>query len=428
LIVAATTLALGAWTGPLPGCAEQAGTQPVVKANSARAFGDSVGVNVRLHLTNSSGYGNFDVVRMRLAELGVRHVGDGLCHDCPAHIQRLQALAPLGIRATIGVGNQNDALLREARLQTIRDKLLGSTEAIAGPNEPDYSGDPNWVANTRSYQAALYSRVKGDPALRHLPVIGPSLVHRDSRAALGDLSAHMDRGNIHPYSGGLPPMTDLSREFMLTAQVAGSKPLVATETGYHDDIAYTGAHRGASERAIGIYTPRLVLEAFRAGIERTFLFQLADAWSPAQQARYGFSEQHNSFGLLRSDQSPKPGFTALRNLMRVVDSDSAPVADPGGLRFGIVNAPADLRQLLLRSADGSYALVLWRTISVWDRDARRDLYPPAHGLAVNFGQPISLVRQFNPVESDAERGRWTNPSGVLVALGGAPVVLKLYPG
>jgi hypothetical protein len=411
----------------MPGCADPAGTQPFVAAKSARAFGDSVGVNVRLHLTNSAGYGNFEVVKTRLRELGVRHVSDGLCHDCPAHLQRLEALGGLGIKATIGVGNQTDAGLRDQRLATIKQRLLQTVEAIAGPNEVDYGGDPNWIANTRAYQAELYDRVKGDPALRHLPVIGPSLVHRDSRAALGDLSAKMDRGNIHPYSAGLPPMTDLSREFAVTAQVAGGKPLVATETGYHDHTAYTGVHRGASERAIGIYTPRSVLEAFRAGIERTFLFQLADAWTPAQQAQYGFSEQHNSFGLLRSDQSPKPGFTALANLMRVVDSGSAPVAEPGGLHLAIQNAPADLRQLLLRSADGSYALVLWRTVSVWDRDALRDLHPAAHGLAVSLGQSIALARQFNPVDSASERARWTNPTSIPVALDGAPVVLKLYP-
>jgi hypothetical protein len=420
-------LALGAWTGPLPGCAETSSPQPYVAAQSARAFGDSVGVNVRLHLTNSAGYGDFAKVKARLVELGVRHVGDGLCHNCPAHLQRLEALRALGIKATIGVGNQQDAALRDQRLQVIRERLLGITEAIVGPNEVDYGGDPHWIANTRTYQAELYNRVKSDPALRHLPVIGPSLVHRASRAALGDLSAHLDRGNIHPYPAGTPPLTDLSLEFQLAAQVAGGKRLVATETGYHDDITDTGVHRGASERAIAHYTPRSVLEAFRAGVERTFLFQLADAWSPAQATQYGFTDRHNSFGLLRSDQTPKPAFYALRNLMRAVDADSAPVAQPGGLRFGLENAPSDLRRLLLRSDDGSYSLVLWRTVSVWNRDALRDVEPTVHGLAVKFGQPIALARQFNPVDSDLERGRWTNPSTILVGLGGAPVVLRLYP-
>jgi hypothetical protein len=401
--------------------------KPLVKAQSARAFGDSVGVNVRMHLTNSASYGDFATIKSRLLELGVRHIGDGLCHNCPAHLQRLAALGDIGIKVTLGVGNQTEAALRDQRLQVVRERLLGAVEAIAGPNEVDYGGDPNWIANTRAYQAELYARVKGDPALRNLPVIGPSLVYRQSRAALGNLSAHLDRGNIHPYPAGVPPMTDLSLEFQLAAAVSGSKPLIATETGYHDDVAYTGVHRGASERAVGYYTPRSVLEAFRAGIERTFLFQLADAWSPAQQAQYGFSEQHNSFGLLRSDKSRKPGFIALRNLMHAVDADSGPVEMPGALRFGLEGAGPDVRQLLLRSADGSFALVLWRTVSVWDRDARVDLHPGADSLEVVLGERIGMAQRFDPVASEAEQQRWSDPRRVPVAVGGGPVVLRLTP-
>jgi hypothetical protein len=420
------TVLIVAWRAA-SGSAEAYPDKPLVKAQSARAFGDSVGVNVRLHLTNSAGYGNFATIKSRLLELGVRHIGDGLCHNCPAHLQRLEALGAAGIKVTLGVGNQTEGALRDARLAVVRDRLLGAVEAIAGPNEVDYGGDPDWIANTRAYQAELYSRVKGDPKLRHLAVIGPSLVYRQSRAALGNLSASLDRGNIHPYPAGVPPMTDLALEFQLAGHVSGSKPLVATETGYHDDTAFTGVHRGASERAVGYYTPRSVLEAFRAGIERTFLFQLADAWSPAQQAQYGFSDQHNSFGLLRSDQSPKPGFTALRNLMRAVDSDSAPVESPGGLRYGLEGAGPDVRQLLLRSADGSFALVLWRTVSVWDRDARKDLYPGADSLEVVLGERIGTAQRFDPVVSDAQQASWDNPRRIPVDVGGGPVVLRLTP-
>jgi hypothetical protein len=413
---------------PLGANAQAYPDKPVVPAQSARAFGDSVGVNVRLHLTNSAGYGNFETIKARLLELGIRHIGDGLCHNCPAHIQRLQALGALGIKATLGIGNQTtDDALRNQRLQVIRDRLLGVTEAVVGPNEVDWGGDPNWVTNTRAYQAAFYSRVKSDPGLRHLQVIGPSLVNRSARAELGDLSAHLDRGNIHPYPAGIPPMSDLPLEYDLARHVSGSKPLIATETGYHDDTSFTGIHRGASERAVGYYTPRSVLEAFRGGIERTFLFQLADAWSPAQVQQWNLSEQANSFGLLRSDQSPKPGFTSLRNLMHAVDSGSGPVPSPGGMRFGLEGAGGDVRHLLLRSADGSFALVLWRQVSVWDRSALKDLFPGPDQLDVVLGERIALARRFEPVDSDAELQRWTEPRRIPVALGAGPLVLRLSP-
>ncbi len=342
--------------------------KPLVPAQSARAFGDSVGVNVRLHLSNSS-YGDFPTVKDRLQELGVRHIGDGLCATCEHQIRHLQSLAALGISANIGVGNQNDSAVMQQNLQVIRSRLLRSVVAITGPNEPDISGDPDWIAHTRAYQADLYRRVKSDPALRHLPVIGPSLVYRPSRPALGDLSAHLDLANIHPYPAGVLPMADLALERQLAAHVSGSKPLVATEVGYHGDVAFTGIHRGASERARAAYTPRLVLEGFRQGLARTYLFQLADQWTPAQAQAWGVAGPSNAFGLLRWDLSRKPAFVALRNLLRAANTGSAPVASPGGLRYGLEGAGPDVRQLLLRSADGSYSLVLWRQVSVWDRDA-----------------------------------------------------------
>ncbi len=103
------------------------------------------------------------------------------------------------------------------------------------------------------------------------------------------------------------------------------------------------------------------------------------------------------------------------------------MASPGGLRLGLEGAGADVRQLLLRSADGSYALVLWRDVSVWDRDALRDLVPAPDHVDVALGQPIALARRFDPVSLGCRAARWTNPSRIPVDLGGAPVVLRLIP-
>jgi hypothetical protein len=112
----------------------------------------------------------------------------------------------------------------------------------------------------------------------------------------------------------------------------------------------------------------------------------------------------------------------------VVDADSAPVSSPGGLRVGLEGAGGDVRQLLLRSAEGSYALVLWRSVSVWDRDAQRDLSPTPDRLDVVMGQPISLAQRFDPVASAVESRRWTDPRRITVDLAGEPVVLRLHPG
>ena len=154
-------------------------------------------------------------------------------------------------------------------------------------------------------------------------------------------------------------------------------------------------------------------------------FQLADAWSPAQAQAWESLGPANAFGLLRWNLSRRPAFLSLRNLLRAVNADSALVPSPGGLRYGLEGAGPDVRQMLLRSADGSFALVLWRQVSIWDRDALKDLHPAPQRVDVVPGQPIALARRFDPVDSGSERRRWTEPRRIPVDLAGAPVVLRL---
>jgi hypothetical protein len=401
--------------------------EPFVPARSARSFGDSVGVGVRLTWIDTA-YGDYATLKSRLQELGVRNVHDGLCATCQYQIDRLKDLSANGIKALIGVGDLRGGTAKmQANLNAIRDKLPGVATAVVAPNEPDLEPVSDWVTMTRDYQRELWTRVKGDPALAHLPVLGPSLVNRESRDMLGDLSQYLDRGNLHPYPGGSLPLANLDDEKWLASKVSGSKPLVSTEVGYHTDLSFDGAHRPVSEAAKAVYTPRLVLEAFLGGIERSYLFQLADPWSPAEAASLGVPGPENAFGLLDSNLARKPSFLSLRNLMRAADSGSAAVATPGGLRYGLEGAGPDVKQLLLRSADGSYALVLWRQVSVWDRNAKRDLSPTPDDLDVVMGEPIGLARRFDPVTSDVEQQRWSAPRRISVSLAGAPVVLRLTP-
>ena len=385
-------------------------------------------MNVRLTWLDSPSYGDFDTMLARLRELGVRYVRDGLCAGCSYNIDRLNRLSAAGIKAHIIAGTLNGGTVEmNTILSAIRNRVRGAVVSVGGPNEPDHAGDPGWLEKTRTFQRELWQAVKGDPALAGLQVLGPALVGHAARVELGDLSAYLDKGNMHPYPGGNPPLWDLDYEKSYTAHVSGAKPLVATEAGYHSELNTTDGHPPTSERAIGYYTPRLALEGFRQGLDRTYIHQLADPWSPAEAQARGISVRENTFGLLRSDLSRKPGFFGLRNLLRAVGGGSAPVADPGALRYGLEGAGPDVHQLLLRSADGSYSLVLWREVKVWDREARQDLYPSADRLDVVLGEPMFIAQRFDPVRSDLEQERWVEPRRMSVEVGGGPVVVRLVP-
>jgi hypothetical protein len=415
--------ALGAST---PARADSQSAQPLVAAQSARTFGDSVGVNAFLSWIDTA-YGDFPTLQSRLRELGVRYIRDGLCPTCTYNVNRLNQLSAAGIKANIIAGTLagGDAQMH-ATLNGIRDKVRNAVISIEAPNEPNLVGDPLWIQHSREYQQRLFAAVNGDPGLAHIPVLSPAVGYPATTNQLGDLTAWADKGNFHPYPSGFTPYYNLDVLRLQAAGATGNKPLVATESGYHTDLTAPAGHNPASERASAFYSPRLVLEGFRGGVERTYFFQLADPWPDASKpASVPLAE--NRFGLLRSDLSRKPSFLTLRNLLRATDGDSAPVASPGGLHLGLAGAGPDVRQLLLRSADGSYSLVVWRAVSIWDVAARSDLSPAADRLDVVLGDRIALARRFDPVASGDEQQRWADPSRIPLEVAGGPVVLKLNP-
>ena len=84
--------------------------------------------------------------------------------------------------------------------------------------------------------------------------------------------------------------------------------------------------------------------------------------------------------------------------------------------------------MLLHAGDGTYALVLWRDVSLWDVPSRRDLEPGPASFEVVLGERVELARRFDPVRSDTESRRWRQPRRIPVEVAGEPVVLKLTPG
>ena len=133
----------------------------------------------------------------------------------------------------------------------------------------------------------------------------------------------------------------------------------------------------------------------------------------------------NSFGLLRWDLSRKPGFLGLRNLLDAVDGDSAPVPSPGGLRYGLEGAGPDVRQLLLRSADGDFSLVVWREVSVWDRFARRDIDPGPTAWTWCSASGWRLRAASTPWSPRPSGSAGPSRGGSRSPSAGGPVVLRL---
>jgi hypothetical protein len=341
-------------------------------------------------------YGHWDRVVAHLRALGVRHLRAGFFWSANAgwnarEVGAFRSAFAAGIRFDLVVNRtcSHDGALAPC-LAAIRTRLpAGSVASVEWPNEHDLFGGPTWRADLADWGRRLHAGVKADPALRSIRVLGPSLVHKDSPLVLGDQTASLDAGNLHPYTGAKSPSPEhIAQERARMRPVSGDAPLVATEAGFHTSPAAVNQDQpAADEPTAAVYTLRTVLEHFASGIDRTYVYELLDQRDDPLHSKA-------NFGLLRTDFSPKPAFTALQRLLGMVGTGAPARRAP--LAFRLSGAPGDLRSLVLQQDARRHALVLWRTASVWDRDAKRPLtvaprrvgvaLPGASGVAV--GSPL----------------------------------------
>jgi hypothetical protein len=398
--------AMGRALLPSTGSAEDRGIlDKGEQSKAADSFVESLGVNV--HLTYfDTGYGNFEVIKKRLTDLGVRHLRDGAQLTADHNYNnifygRLKDLAKSDIKFDLIFDPRSSVgQLTEKKLNAVVSMAGNSLEAVEGPNEYDNSFDRNWAYTLREYQASLYQTVKADSATRELPVIGPSFVHAESRDVIGDLSTYLDYGNLHSYPGGKMPTSSFQNdgEILRARRVAGSRPLIPTETGYHTAVASRSGQPGISDRAFAKYVPRLYLEYFNQGFVRTYLYELCNEKPDPTR----MNPEHD-FGLLTSEGEPNPGYFSLRNLIHLLaeplgEADSRRQFQPGHLNYRLRGDTTDVHHTLLQKRDGRFYLILWHETSSYDIAAKSDTVVAVRHLVLELSQ-VRQVNTYLPLES-----------------------------
>ena len=366
---------------------------PDVQALSAASFVDTIGVNTHLHYQTTVYDTRYeDLIKPKLLELGVRHVRDSAHTYGPAnrdtfYYRRLRELGAAGIDFNLltSLRTPHGEATDYSKLDDIVSWTDGAVTSFEGINEPDIQGIGDWVAQTRAAQKQLYETVRGNAALGNVKVLGPSPVWQVNE--LGDLSNYLDYGSIHPYLGGKMPTgseyNQSTRNIVFSAAAnSGNKPVMITETGYHNALETSGDHPPASEEVTAKYLPRLFLEHFNMGVPRTYLYELIDSKPTGRLTDY-----QASFGLLRHDGSEKPAFRAVASLINLL-TDPA-VGNPGSLSYSVGGNTGNLHQTLLQKSDGTFYLALWLEKSDWDRQARRTIFVPGQKVTVTLGLPVA---------------------------------------
>jgi hypothetical protein len=393
-------LAACAEAGPTESVSAVEGTQSLsapVAAKAADGLVNSVGINVHLsYFQGPYGNGFNSIVKPRLIGLGVRHLrDDAIVHSDNGWMNlvygRMRELSQSGMRfALVMQPNANGNYSTIADWTRLMSYAAPSVENFAGLNEHDLSGRPNWPAEVRAYQQALWARVRSDSRTANMPIFGPSLGRPGNATLVGDISGYLHYSAINPYSGGSVPTASLDYHRTKLQPMTRSRAFVATETGYHTATSWTGAHPAVSEEAQGRYTPRLVFEFYQAGLPRTYLYELVDQGA-------SLTNRELSFGLLRSNGSEKPAYRALANMIAIL-KDPGPGFTPTALPFTITGDTQGLQKMLLQKRDGRYYLALWTNASSYNLTALSDIAAVGRRVTVRFDTPMRKVQYYRPNE------------------------------
>lgn len=249
-----------------------------------------------------------------------------------------------------------------------------------------------------------------------------TLARTDGYAAYGDLSPHSDMSSAHIYPpGGDPPASAIAAGIAGAARSAPNQPTVITEGGY-STLPQAQVNGSVAEQVQAKYTLAFLLDAWKAGVSQTYLYELLDE---RPDPRGLDREQH--FGLFRYDGSAKPAATALHNLTTLL-ADPGAAADfaPRPLGYSLSGVPATTQQLLLGKSDGSFSLILWNETDLWNNATQAPVTgPSASGTLALPGS--ASIQLYDPLVGTTALQRWTGQSHLQLSVPDHPIILSIQP-
>src|SRR5579885_856785 len=324
-------------------------TPAPVQAARAADFVGSIGIDTHVSYYDTT-YDNFSLIQSALAYLGVGHIRDFIpsIYDTGAQA-RLTTLASEGMKLDLIVPTATPDAAALAIDMGIVDAIAaagsGSIAAIEGPNEifnwPVVYDGVGGTAGALALQEALYHAVHSDAALQGTEVYDLT----------GAVSAASDAANAHVYYFSNTPSTLLATDLQ-PFELAG-QPTVITETGSYTLPTYGG---GLNQDVQAKYMLDMVLDAFHAGVQTTYVYELLDEAADPSGAN---PELH--YGLFNTDGTPKESAVALHDLTAILADPQAGGGSfaPGSLSFSLSGMPATASDFLLEKHSGAFDIGLW---------------------------------------------------------------------
>ena len=440
--------------------------EPTVTLSGARAlwsdrFVSSVGLATHFSYDDLLPYGHDRAKTISsLLASGARFVRDGLSVSVNGESNdkywgTMRALTDSGMKLVLVTyptrlgGDAVDPLpYKDQRPLDTAVARLGASSILAfeGPNEVDnnsdaWGGKALYGENARTFQKAMYTHAK--EIAPSTAVLGLTVTSAKGAHDVGDISALMDAGTLHPYPDGDVPTAHLAAmESGFAAMNAAKKPWWVTETGYHTSPNATQAlyQPGVSDIAQSKYVPRLYLDYFAAGIPYTSVYELIDEHDDKSNAEA-------NYGLMYYDGEPKPAYIALKHLLLLLSDRGAPFT-PTSLAYTITGATNTIRQSLFEKRDGRFYLVLWNDVPVyrpkaitglegrmqkyWERVAgadkdERDVFNPPVPVTVTLPTKARAITLYAPLRGAEPLSVTTNAASIVVPVPDHPLVVEITP-
>jgi hypothetical protein len=243
----------------------------------------------------------------------------------------------------------------------------GVITSMEGGNEWNLKGRPNWVTEIRGHQQALWNAVHhATLGIPGMTVVQAALGLRKDYDLMGDMSAWCDVGNSHCYPGGLQPSVRIveAKDNTMTINAPGKTRSWFTETGYATPIDLHAAPYYTHETPQGWYMPKLIMEHYLNGDERTYFYEYFDEGTNTADAE-------DFYGIVRNNTNKKPAWFALQRFQQKLRDHGHESYSPPNLICEVTGGDANLKYVLCRKFNGGKPVVVfWRDIQSWDRDAQ----------------------------------------------------------
>jgi hypothetical protein len=382
-----------------------------IKATMSNLAADAVGVNTHLNFTSTLYYSHYeDIIKPRLIKLGVKHIRDHF-GDEKTQGRYVELAHKYGIKLLL-INNDDGTDLVDVKNEVKRLNALDTVKPVVDLIEPSNERDVGWKKDWGkmvAYLACYRDVFKGDPATASIPLLGPSFADtKNSAVALSKVDSTvfrtMDIANLHAYSGVYPESPFAGGwgiSFVSALEgyktISGDKPVIESESGYKMGEGADG-HPAVSQRTAAKYSPRLVLERFKAGVRQVYFYQLINALE--------------DFGMLNDDGTPRLHYASIKNFISLM-KDEGPVFATGQLEYALKGDTKNIHQMLFQKRNGKYMLLLWQGVNGSAKGTAEsnyvDIENPEAKVSLLLGKKASTIKIFRPSFDQLPDGNGITP-------------------